>query len=67
MKKLLALENENVKCENCGKIIIDKVITLSSTTYEREINLCVNCFIGMTAQKLEFLDWKNRKNPTQGN
>jgi len=67
MKKFLALENENVKCENCGKIIRDKTITLLSTTYEEEINLCVNCFLGMTAQKIEFLKWKKQKIPLQGN
>jgi recombinational DNA repair protein RecR len=58
MKKLKALESENVKCENCGKVIKDKIITLCSLSKETEISLCVNCFLGISAQKVNYLEQK---------
>lgn len=55
MTKLAELTNEETKCDCCHEVIKDKTITISSFTLGKEINLCVNCFMGMTAEKLNFL------------
>jgi len=44
---------KNVKCENCGKTIRDKIITICSLAKQEEIVLCVDCFLGMNAEKVE--------------
>jgi len=51
-KEPLREKEKSVKCENCGKIITDKVITICSLEKMEELKLCVNCFLGLTAEKV---------------
>jgi len=47
-----ALKSEKVFCECCGKELVENIITIVSLARSEELILCVNCFNGMTAQKI---------------